>query len=98
MAAPHLTPAQVRDLYDWRDRQLAALARQPVIDVLDLDRTERGLCTHVCNDATLWQRCTDEAKHFLRTHPHHFVRSCAALACPLPRSGSQPERVFLVQK
>jgi hypothetical protein len=72
------------DLYSWRERAILALGRMAEITQGDLP-DERGLLCLVADN--LWGVCDAEARSFLLAHPHHFVRSCAAIAA-IAASGS----------
>lgn len=54
------------------------LEKQPVIDVNDLTGIDRHCRCVVA--AELWDLCTENARRYLLTDGHHFVRSCAVLS------------------
>jgi hypothetical protein len=72
-----LAPAQVLDLYEWRQRAILDLSQREAITLADLP-DERGLLCLVADD--LWDLCDARARAFLLEHEHHFVRSSATIA------------------
>jgi len=76
-----LSPKEVHGLYAWRELAFFALCAKDRITLADLP-DERGLLCLVADD--LWDRCDGQARAFLSKHPHHFVRSSAAIAAAEP--------------
>ncbi|PWD01994.1 MULTISPECIES: hypothetical protein [Pseudomonas] len=72
------SPQEAKVIYAEREARVDALASSGSITSADLKTLDRiGRCK-VANDH--WSICDEQARNALANDPHHFVRSCAALA------------------
>lgn len=72
------SPQKAKAIYADREARVEALASTGCIKAADLEALDRiGRCK-VANDH--WGLCDEQARRALINDPHHFVRSCAALA------------------
>lgn len=78
----------VRQLYQLRDAEVAALMRQATVTVYDMRKLDRGARAMVAD--LLYGKCDEAARYSLLHDEHSHVRACAAIASAKVERGLNP--------